>query len=67
MDGPSSGQYVSGLSAEAQLQVVQRLVAGETVHIHLMHRHRSGNYEVSSLRWNGSLLVMVFKDRERLA
>lgn len=67
MDGPRSGLYVSGLSGEEQLTLAKRLIAGETVHVHLMHRHRSGNYEASSLRWDDGTLVMVFRDRERIA
>ena len=51
MGGPQSGLYVSGLPATGQLMLVQRLLAGDTVEVHLMHRHRSGNYESSSLRW----------------
>jgi hypothetical protein len=32
-----------------------------------MHRHRSGDYEPSSLKWVGGRFVMVFADREQLA
>lgn len=67
MAGPHSGHYVSGLPAQDQLNVAEQLVAGKTLLIHLMHRHRSGNYEASALRWNGRRLVMVFKDREEAA
>lgn len=67
MHGPQSGHYVSALSASEQLGLVERLVGGETLDIHLMHRHRSGNYEVSSLRWVDGTLIMVFKDREQAA
>ena len=67
MDGTRSGLYVSGLPGEEQLALAKRLIAGETVHVHLMHRHRSGNYEASSLKWNDGKLVMVFRDRERIA
>ena len=63
MDGPQVGSYVSGLSYEDQLDLIHRLVRGETVDVHLMHRHRSGNYEASSLRWSKDGLVMVFGDR----
>lgn len=67
MDGPRSGRYVSGLPGEEQVDLAERLVAGQVLHIHLMHRHRSGNYKVSSLRWEDGRLVMVYKDRERVA
>lgn len=64
MDGPRAGFYVSGLASDAQLELVHRLVRGETIPVHLMHRHRSGHYEVSFLRWSPGGLVMVFRDRE---
>jgi len=64
MDGPFAGSYVSGIASNAQLELVHRLARGETIPVHLMHRHRSGNYEASSLRWSQSGLVMVFRDRE---
>jgi hypothetical protein len=67
MDGPAAGSYVSGIASDAQLELVHRLVRGETIPVHLMHRHRSGNYEASSLRWSQRGLVMVFRDREVLA
>lgn len=67
MDGPRAGSYVSGIAADAQLELVRRLAIGETVSVHLMHRHRSGNYDASSLRWSPGGLVMVFRDREVLA
>jgi hypothetical protein len=67
MEGPKSGFYVSGLAFDDQLEFVHRLVRGETVPVHLMHRHRSGNYEASCLKWTGRRLVMVFDDREELA
>ncbi len=67
MAGPYSGLYVSALSGEEQLEIAERLVAGERLHIHLMHRHRSGHHEISSLRWDGARLVMVFEDGDRFA
>ena len=42
---------------------MQALAQGEQVHVHLMHRHRSGNYEVSRTRLVDGRLEMVFKDR----
>lgn len=67
MDGANAGSYVSGLDLEEQLELVRRLVRGETVSVHLMHRHRSGNTEISSLRSSRDGLLMVFADREVLA
>lgn len=67
MAGPHSGHYVSALPAQDQLGIAEQLVAGKTLFIHLMHRHRSGNYETSSLGWRDGQLVMVFADREQLA
>ena len=64
MEGPLAGSYVSSLAGEEQLKLVRRLRSGETVPVHLMHRHRSGDYWASSLRWTPSGLVMVFSDRE---
>jgi len=67
MDGPHSGSYVSALPGKEKLDLARRLVAGETIYVHLMHRHRSGNYEASSLRLVDGKLVMVFRDRVRIA
>lgn len=50
MSGPNSGQYVSGLPPPATRSVIDALVSGETVDVHLMHRHQSGCYESSRLR-----------------
>lgn len=68
MDGPHAGSYVSGVPFALQLDLVHRLTRGETVCVHLMHRHQSGHYEASSLRWSpGAGLVMGFRDREEEA
>ena len=64
MEGPNLGRYVSALEGEEQLRLLRRLQSGDTVPVHLMHRHRSGDYRASSLRWTPSGLVMVFSDRE---
>ena len=66
MDGPRAGLYVSGIAFDEQLAVVRRLACGETVHVHLMHKHKSGN-QASALRLSSSGLVMVFDDHEELA
>jgi hypothetical protein len=47
--------------------LVRRLAQGETVLVHLMHRHRSGSYEASSLRFGDGILIQVFADREQAA
>lgn len=67
MNGPHSGLYVSGTPMTEHLDLARRLIAGESLDIHLMHRHVSGNYESSTSRWRDGRLVMVFKDREELA
>lgn len=64
MDGTRAGSYVSGIPYDEQLDLVHCLARGETVAVHLMHRHRSGHYDASSSRWSKGQLVMVFKDRE---
>jgi hypothetical protein len=67
MAGPHSGQYVSGMPADDVRRVVDSLVLGEIVHIHLMHTHCSGDYPGSKLRFDGTQLWMVYDDREVLA
>lgn len=63
MSGPDSGRYVSGLPAHDAREIVDALVRGETVEVHLMHRHVSGNYESSQLRLRNGRLEMLFADR----
>lgn len=65
--GPHTGCYVSSLPVDAWLQIAKCLVAGETLRIHLMHRHRSGHHEASNLRWSNGELLAVFRDREEVA
>lgn len=68
VDGPYTGLYVSGVPLAVQLDLVRRLRLGETVSVHLMHRHVSGHYEPSALRWSESGgLVMAFEDRDEMA
>lgn len=67
MEGPHAGSYVSGLPGPEQMALVRRLLSGETVPVHLMHRHHPGSFESSSLRWGSTGLVMVYDDREVLA
>ena len=65
---PLGGLYVSGIPCEVAKEFVDALVRGETIEVHLMHRHRSGHYEASSLRMlRDGRLVMMFDDREELA
>jgi hypothetical protein len=62
---PYGGQYVSGMPPSEVHKLLHSLEAGETVRIHLMHRHQSGDYESSSLRLGPRReLVMVYPDRE---
>lgn len=63
MSGPHSGSYVSGIPFELARQLVVAIAEGKEVHVHLMHRHRSGNYEASRTRMVDRRLEMVFKDR----
>ena len=67
MSGPHSGQYVSGLPDIEVRALIDALVTGHGVDIHLMHRHKSGNYESSRLHIVSGALVMTFPDREELA
>jgi hypothetical protein len=67
MSGPKAGSYVSGLAFNDQNEIVRRLANGETVPVHLMHKHQSGCYQSSSLRWSRDGFVMVFADREERA
>lgn len=66
MTGPYVGLYVSGLPASVTRELVDWLVNGEELHVHLMHRHVSGTYESSRTRFDGRLW-MLFEDRSELA
>lgn len=65
--GANGGLYVSGLPCEDARSIVERLIEGEVVAVHLMHRHRSGNYEASSLWLHAGRLIMLFDDRSEFA
>lgn len=65
--GPLGGLYVSGLVSHEARLIVDELVAGEVVEIHLMHRHRSGHYEASSLCRRNGRLIMLFDGRSEFA
>jgi hypothetical protein len=67
MSGPHSGQYVSGLPDFDVRALLDALVAGYAVDVHLMHRHKSGNYESSLVHIVAGALVMTFPDREEFA
>ena len=67
MAGPATGLYVSALAAPDARQLVDSLARGDEVLVHLMHRHRSGCYESSSLRLQDGQLVMRFAGREEIA
>lgn len=63
MSGQFSGRYVSGLPLSVARELVDALASGETLDIHLMHKHRSGVYESSQLRLRDGRLEMHFADR----
>lgn len=65
--GPHGGLYVSGLPPDEATKIVDALLTGEIVDVHLMHRHRSGNYEASSLCRRAGRLIMLFDDRSEFA
>lgn len=68
--GVFSGRYVSGLPVSAAEALVFALERGETVPVHLMHRHVSGaaaRPPLSSLRFRDGRLVMVVAEHEEPA
>ena len=68
MTGPYSGSYVSGVPFTVQRELIHQLTRGETVPVHLMHKHVSGSSESSALRWSqDGGFVMAFPDREEKA
>ena len=68
MTGPHSGSYVSGVPFALQRELIHQLTRGETVPVHLMHKHVSGSSESSELHWSQDRgFVMVFPDREEKA
>lgn len=68
MDGSAySGLYVSGLPHDVAMSIVDNLTAGRIVEVHLMHRHKSGVYEASSLCRQAGRLIMLFDDRSEFA
>jgi len=67
MSGPYGGLYVSGIPTAVARELIERLVNGDEICVHLMHRHVSGNYESSRTRYVGSRLWMLLDDRSELA
>lgn len=67
MSGLYCGRYVSGLPVTEARNLLLALQRGERVPVHLMHRHRSGNYESSALSLTNGRLVMHYPDRCELA
>jgi hypothetical protein len=63
MSGPYSGQYVSALPHAEVRALLHELHRGEQIPVHLMHRHRSGLYESSSLSLAEGRLLMHYPDR----
>jgi hypothetical protein len=67
MSGPYSGSYVSALPAAEARRLLLALQRGELIPVHLMHRHRSGNYESSVLSLTERRLLMHYPDRSEPA
>ena len=65
--GPYGGMYVSGLPTTAARTIVEDLMEGRSVAVHLMHRHTSGNYEASTLCRRAGQLIMLFDERSEFA
>jgi hypothetical protein len=63
MSGKFTGQYVSGLPVDEVRSLLRALQRGQRVPVHLMHRHRSGNYESSSLSLSDGRLLMHYGSR----
>lgn len=60
---PFGGLYVSGIPSCVARALLEKLMDGQVVQVHLMHRHRSGCYEASDLCLREGRLVMLFDDR----
>lgn len=67
MLGPYSGRYVSGLPAEEVHRLLTALKHGQRIPVHLMHRHRSGNYEASELSLSDGFLLMHYSGHDERA
>lgn len=62
-----SGSYVSGLPFSETRKLLFALQRGERIAVHLMHHHRSGNYESSELSLTHCRLVMHYPGRSERA
>lgn len=67
MTGRFSGRYVSALPSPEVRALLKALQRGETIQVHLMHRHRSGCYESSRLSLTQGRLMMHYRDRSEPA
>lgn len=67
MSGTHNGSYVSGLPLSEARKLLDALQRGERIPVHLMHRHRSGNYESSELSLTDGRLMMHYPDRSEPA
>lgn len=68
MSGPYSGSYVSALPCEDVRSLLIALLRGERIPVHLMHRHRSGTYQSSSvLSLTEGRLMMHYPDHSEPA
>ena len=67
MNGEHSGHYFSALPHRYALKLVRALAGGDSVSVHLMHRHVSGCYESSRLLLRAERLWMLFDDRSEMA
>jgi len=63
MSGADAGQYVSGLQTVTAKSLIDSLLAGEVIEVHLMHEHCGGSREHSELALRMGRLVMFFNDR----
>ena len=67
MAGTYSGLYISALPSSEVRAMLQALQRGERIPVHLMHRHRSGRYESSSLSLAEGRLLMHYSHRTETA
>lgn len=67
MSGSHSGSYASGLPFSEARKLLDALQRGERIPVHLMHRHRSGNYVSSELSLTDGRLMMHYPDRSEPA
>jgi hypothetical protein len=67
MTGTYSGLYVSALPSSEVRAMLRTLQRGGRIPVHLMHRHRSGCYESSSLSLTEGRLLMHYSDRTETA